>query len=157
MKTAQKVGIEKIISGGQTGADRAALDFAIEQGIPHGGWLPKGRLAEDGTLDSKYRLRETHSTDHSARTGKNVIDSDGTLILFYNELSGGSLLTLDLARKHDRPVLAIDLAGENLTFESVRQWIAENKVKVLNVAGPRASTCPKIYEGALDFLRHLFT
>ena len=102
--------VKKIISGGQTGADRAALDFAIDHGIPHGGWVPKGRLAEDGPLDPKYRLRETDSEDHSIRTEKNVLDSDGTLILFYNELSGGSLLTLELARKHDRPVLTIDLA-----------------------------------------------
>lgn len=98
--------IERIISGGQSGADRAALDFAIERGIPHGGWCPRGRKAEDGPIDPRYRLRETPSTGYAQRTLWNVRDSDGTVIFtIADRLKGGSRQTAALARKHCKPCL----------------------------------------------------
>ena len=97
--------LKKIISGGQTGADRAALDFAIRWKIPHGGWLPRGRLAEDGPLPDKYRLDEMPSESHAARTQQNVIDSDGTLIIARGKLTGGTDLTREMALKHRKQLL----------------------------------------------------
>ncbi len=103
--------IEKIISGSQTGADRAALDWAIEHGIPHGGWCPKGRLAEDCPIDARYQLQETPGSSYLQRTEWNVRDADGTVIFSITSgLSGGSKKTLDLAKKHNKPVLP-SLAG----------------------------------------------
>ena len=92
----------KIISGGQTGADRAALDFAIKHNIPHGGWMPKGRKAEDGPLPDRYQLEEMPTASHRARTEQNVIDSDGTVIISHGILTGGSAYTAKMARKHSR-------------------------------------------------------
>src|SRR5688572_80983 len=98
--------LNKIISGGQTGADQAALDFALEHGIPHGGWCPKGRLSEDGCIPEKYQLREMPTDAYPARTEKNVLDSDGTVIISISpRLSRGSLLTLKKAQEHGKPVL----------------------------------------------------
>ena len=98
--------LRKIISGGQTGADRAALDAAIELGIPHGGWIPKGRLTEDGPLPDRYQLVEMPTASYPKRTEQNVIDSDGTLIVTHGKLTGGSALTQKLARSMDAPVSA---------------------------------------------------
>ena len=98
--------LQKIISGGQTGADRAALDFAIARGIPHGGWCPRGRLAEDGTIPALYQLSETPGPDHAQRTEWNVRDSDGTVIFsIAPALTGGSRETAELARQHQKPCL----------------------------------------------------
>ena len=144
--------IEKIISGGQTGVDRAALDAALELGIPCGGWCPKGRRAEDGVIPSKYPLEETSSPDYPQRTEFNVQDSDGTLILTWGPPMGGTLLTLKLARKHRKPCRLVDLA-EGLDVSSVREWLSKSGIETLNVAGPRESEAPGIYEQALDFLR----
>src|SRR4051812_7853330 len=97
---------EKIISGGQTGADRAALDFALQRHIPHGGWCPKGRLAEDGGIPPRYQLRETPGPDSIQRTEWNVRDSDGTVIFSIKELlSGGSKQTARLVARHRKPCL----------------------------------------------------
>src|SRR5580765_7508822 len=106
------IGIAKLVSGGQTGADRAALDFAIEHAIPHGGWCPAGRLAEDGTIPSRYRLTETPGSDYAQRTERNVRDSDGTVV-FSTEpvLSGGAKETSGLARKHRKPLLHLSQKG----------------------------------------------
>ena len=101
--------IEKIISGGQTGADRAALDVAIEMVIPHGGWIPKGRKAEDGRLPDKYRLQETKTINYPQRTELKIVDSDGTLIISHGKLTGGSLLTQTLSKKHGKACIHIDL------------------------------------------------
>ncbi|MDF1592013.1 MAG: putative molybdenum carrier protein [Desulfobacterales bacterium] len=140
--------IEKIISGGQTGADRAALDAAIEIDIPHGGWVPKGRLAEDGAVPLLYHLSEMPTDSYAVRTEQNVVDSDGTLILSHGPLSGGSALTQDLAEKHERFCLHIDL-NRIPTFKAaamIAAWIALHHIKTLNVAGPRASSDPDIYQ-----------
>lgn len=133
--------IKRIISGGQTGADRAALDVAIELGIPHGGWIPKGRRTEDGSLPEKYQLQEMPTTSYPKRTEKNVLDSDGTLIMSHGKLAGGSAVTRRLAKKQHRPWIHIDME-KLLVSEAaalVRFWISGNGIQVLNVAGPRAS------------------
>ena len=101
--------IKRIISGGQTGAGCAALDYALEMRIPHGGWVPKGRKTETGRLPGRYNLRETLTIDYAQRTELNVIDSDGTLIISHGELTGDSALARSLAKKHSRPCLHMDL------------------------------------------------
>ncbi len=148
--------ISKIVSGGQTGVDRAALDVAIYLEIPHGGWCPRGRRAEDGRIPDGYELRETDQRDYSVRTEKNVIESDGTLILFRDQMTGGTDLTFRLAEKHRRPTLCFDLSdNSSKKTEMVRafsDWIATNNISVLNVAGPRESTCSGIGSQAEAFL-----
>ncbi len=134
--------------------DRAALDVAIFLGLDHGGWCPRGRLAEDGQIPTVYHLTETDSTDYAARTEQNVIDSDATLVLFQGSLGGGSRLTVRMAEKHRRPCLAIDLI-ESVAVRSVQQWLAGHNVQVLNVAGPRASSDPEIAQVAEQFLLSL--
>ena len=139
--------IKRIVSGGQTGADRAALDVALKFNIPHGGWIPKGRKTEDGSLPDRYRLQEMPTSSYPARTEKNVIDSDGTLIVSHGKLTGGSAYTQKMAMKHGKPWFHADL--NNLpTFQAamiVEDWISQNKIEALNVAGPRASEDPLIY------------
>ena len=140
--------VEKIVSGGQTGADRAALDFAISQGITHGGWCPEGRKAEDGPIDGRYQLMETPTSDYSQRTERNVRDSDGTVVFSIQPvLTGGSKKTLKLAQKHGKPVLHLCReAGLMLTAADLRRFVEDHKIKVLNVAGPRGSSEPEIYD-----------
>ena len=146
---------EKIISGGQTGVDRAALDVALELGIPCGGWCPKRRRAEDGSIPKRYHLKETASTSYPVRTEMNVSDSDGTLILTWGRLTGGTATTLKLAKKFKKPYLVIDLSkrGEPRIVE---EWGGQNGIRVLNVAGPRESKAPGIYDKAVEFLREIF-
>lgn len=147
--------ITKIVSGGQTGADQAALDVAIELGIPHGGWIPKGRLTEAGPLPEKYSLQEMPTSSYSERTEQNVIDSDGTLIISHGGLTGGSRFTQDMAFKHNRPCLHIDLdkTPREYAGRMIKMWISDNVVRVLNVAGPRASSDPRIYEATFQILQ----
>ena len=146
-----------VVSGGQTGVDRAALDAALATGISHGGWCPRGRLAEDGVIPARYLLRETHSAKYHIRTRKNVLDSDATLILCRGPLSGGTELTARLAVHHDRPCLVVDLAAEEEEADNVRLWLATHGVGVLNVAGPRESTQPGIGREAYRFLVRVLT
>jgi hypothetical protein len=146
--------VKKIISGGQTGADQAALDVAIKLGISHGGWIPKGRLTETGMLDDKYHLKEMETANYNKRTEQNVIDSDGTLIISHGKLTGGSEYTRDMALGHGRPWLHIDL-NKIEPFQAARQiksWIAKYEIKVLNVAGPRASKDTAICRSTTDVL-----
>src|SRR4029077_574719 len=135
----------KIVSGGQTGADRAALDWAIERGIPHGGWCPKGRRAEDGPIDERYQLDETPSANYIQRTEWNVRDSDATVVFSIGEmLTGGSRETVELAKKHEKPVLHLSKAsGISVVEAALRRFIEEHAINVLNVAGPRASKEPE--------------
>lgn len=144
----------QIISGGQSGADRAALDAAIRLGIPHGGWLPRGRKAEDGPLPARYRLQETDSDRYRERTEKNIKASDGTLILSFGPLTGGSALTESLALRHDRPCLIIDLqeVPRADAVVAVENWLLRHGIRILNVAGPRASNEPRIYNAVLALL-----
>lgn len=143
--------LEKIVSGGQTGVDRAGLDVAISLGIKHGGWCPRGRRAEDGRIPECYRLTEANSADYAVRTERNVLDSDGTLILYLAELRGGTELTYRLAQKHGKPSFLIDLSRQE-SSQPVRQWLLDQKIRVLNVAGPRASQNEAIYELARAYL-----
>ena len=143
--------LEKIVSGGQTGVDRAGLDVAIALGIEHGGWCPRGRRAEDGRIPDCYRLTEADSADYAVRTEQNVLDSDGTLILYLAKLRGGTELTYRLAQKHGRPSFLIDLSRQE-SSRPVRQWLFDQKIRVLNVAGPRASQNETIYELARVYL-----
>lgn len=139
--------LKKIISGGQTGADQAALDVAIKFNIPHGGWIPKGRLTENGPLDLKYQLTEMTTKDYRKRTKKNIEESHGTVIISRGELTGGSKLTLYHAKLINRPRLYLDLLATE-DFEAaifLKSFILENQIGILNVAGPRASHHPGIY------------
>lgn len=149
----------KIVSGGQTGADRAAWDAAIEAGIEIGGFVPRGRLAEDGLIPSKYSgLIETGTADPDERTELNVINSDGTLVFAHGTPIGGTDLTLKHAVEYRKPSLQIDLSKNGLGEVAgiVKDWLLANNIKVLNVAGPRASEDGSIYEETRDLLRILF-
>lgn len=158
--------IKEIVSGGQTGVDRAALDIAIEFEISHGGWCPFGRKAEDGIISSKYNLKEApaptlkENLDSDAiykmRTEFNARDSDGTLIIVKAEPMGGTLYTLQMAGKHKKPYLICNLS-ENPTLNDVINWIMKHKIHKLNVAGPRASQTMGIYKDAYYFLSQLLS
>lgn len=143
------------MSGGQTGVDRAALDVAIEEKLPHGGWCPRGRLAEDGRIPDRYQLRENDSPDYPARTARNVLDSDATLVLCLGTPSGGTDLTVRLAKAKGRPCLVVDLAAPPPSGE-VRRWLKDHAVRVLNVAGPRESQNAGIGKRAAEYLRKVF-
>ena len=144
----------KIVSGGQTGVDRAALDAALTLGIPHGGWCPRGRLAEDRVIPPQYQLTETDSPEYALRTEKNVVDSDGTLILCRGQISGGTELTRQLAVVHGKPCLVVDL-NRPLPSDDVYRWISESQIETLNVAGPRESQNRGISSQARRFLEGL--
>jgi len=136
--------IPRIVSGGQTGADRAALDFALARHLPHGGWCPRGRRAEDGPLAPRYQLQETPGDAPAQRTRWNVRDSDGTVILSLTlQLAGGSALTTACARQLGRPLLHLTPAVAR-PAQRLREFVAANRIGVLNVAGPRASEEPAV-------------
>ena len=148
----------KIVSGGQTGADRAALDWAIVNNVPHRGWCPKGRLAEDGIIASCYNLTETQSSQYWERTQWNVRDSDGTAVFSICEaISGGTLLTVESAKKHEKPCLHIckKLVDVN-TIEQFQLFLLEFGIVNLNVAGLRASNEPEIYQFVSEILDRTF-
>lgn len=151
--------LEKIVTGGQTGADRAAWDAAIEARIATGGFVPGGRMAEDGPIPGKYPgLIETESADPAERTRLNVINSDATLLFSDGPPFGGSRLTAELAEEHKKPLLHIDMAlvpGE-AGIEMAAEWLRSNGVRILNIAGPRASEDPLIYDAVREFLGGLF-
>lgn len=136
----------KIVSGGQTGADRAALDWAIGRGLEHGGWCPLGRKAEDGAIPPRYQLTETPTDRWEQRTEWNVRDSDGTVIFTVSEtLTGGSLTTVEFARVFGRPCLHLSrLVDGELASVKLRRFVSEHRIRVLNVAGPRASGEPGV-------------
>jgi len=146
------VGILKVVSGGQTGVDRAALDVALELGIPCGGWCPRGRRAEDGAIAPSYPLSETSSSAYPERTACNIRDSDGTLVLTRGAPDGETALTIKLATRYRRPLLSIDLEHRP-SPEQVASWAEKQNVEVLNVAEPRESSCPGISDQAGGFLR----
>jgi predicted Rossmann fold nucleotide-binding protein DprA/Smf involved in DNA uptake len=136
-----------IISGGQTGADRAALDFAIEHGISHGGWCPRHRRAEDRIIPPQYLLSETPSSHYSQRTERNVRDSDATAVFTIGpRLTGGTRLTFELATRLGKPVLHVSRDEANIAAaaDKLRAFVNEQQIKTLNVAGPRASQEPEI-------------
>ncbi len=144
----------RIVSGGQTGVDRAALDVALARGLGCGGWVPRGRRAEDGPLPARYPVKESESDEYVVRTRLNVRDSDATLIVTRGAPTGGTALTIHFARELRRPWLVVDLDRDN-DPEPARRWLDEHRVRVLNVAGPRESTIPGITADATDYLTTL--
>jgi len=146
--------IKKIISGGQTGADQAALDAAIKWNIPYGGWVPRGRLTEAGRLPDKYNMQEMTTDSYPARTEQNVIDSDGSLIISHGPLTDGSKHTKEMALKHNKPCIHIDLneIDASKAAGQIQEWITKSRIEILNVAGPRASNDPSIYQAVMHVL-----
>lgn len=153
------LGVRQIISGGQTGADRAALDFAIENGFETGGWIPQNRCAEDGRISDKYvNLRETETDNLAVRTELNVRDSDATVIISHGILRGGSEYTLQTAEEQNKPCLHIDLLKLEVSQAAAkaRDWLIETDCKVLNVAGARLSEDVLIYDKTKQLLSLIF-
>ena len=148
-------GVERIVSGGQTGVDRGALDAAIALGIPHGGWCPRGRGAEDGVIADKYQLQEHASRDYAERTRQNVIDSDGTLILYRERLQGGTLLTHRFAQQLNKPLLRMRL-DRPVHYDRIVLWLQTSSIRVLNIAGPRGSSHSGIAMLAFEVVCKLF-
>ncbi|HEX5471276.1 MAG TPA: putative molybdenum carrier protein [Lacipirellulaceae bacterium] len=165
MTVRQKI---SIISGGQTGADRAALDFAMAQGIPHGGWCPRRRRAEDGVIGRQYNLRETPSGHYAQRTEWNVRDSDATVLFTIDpKISGGTRLTHELALRLGKPVLHLsrdDLARQlsasqdlvAIAAAMLTLFLKEHRVRTLNIAGPRASQEPEIASFVAQVMQRVF-
>ena len=146
----------EIVSGGQTGVDRAALDTALALGLKVSGWCPAGRRAEDGQLDARYPLSETAERDYLQRTRWNVRDSDGTLILGSIEDSPGTDATAEVAKEHDRPLLVLDWSEEGAVSIAI-QWIEVHGIVKLNIAGPRESESPGAYQRTARLLNKLFS
>jgi len=142
----------KILSGGQTGVDRAALDVALQFGLPCGGWCPRGRKAEDGPIAERYPLEETSSPEYAVRTQKNVVECDGTLIITVGEPVGGTAWTITFAHQLNKPLLVIDLE-QPPSANVLHSWLQQHEIIVLNVAGPRESQQPGIYARAVQWLR----
>ena len=149
--------VEGIISGGQTGVDRAALDFALARGIPCGGWCPKGRRSEDGIIPEKYPLKETSTTGYHVRTRKNIHSSDGTLIIVKDvAMDRGTKLTKELCAKLQKPCFIVSgvHAGEKEKFQ---EWLSNNHICTLNIAGCREGSQPGIYDFAMKILDSVFS
>ncbi|MCW9035156.1 MAG: putative molybdenum carrier protein [Rhodospirillales bacterium] len=143
--------LKKIVSGGQTGVDQGALEAALGLGFPCGGWCPKGRLSERGTIPGHFPLKETSSSNYPERTELNVRHSDGTLILCKGSLSGGTALTERLARSSGRPCLVVDLDDSDGLSKALN-WIEVKEFEILNLAGPRESGSPGIQQAARKFM-----
>ncbi len=141
--------LREIISGAQTGVDRAALDAAIARGFPYTGWIPQGRLAEDGPIPDWYQLKESDNPNYAARTRLNVQDSDGTLILYNGFLSGGTGLTVEFCIQLKKPyylaIPPVHKKGYGTLIKDILKWAQQYQVCRLNVAGPRESGSPGIY------------
>ena len=162
MEEDKAVKLRKIVSGGQTGADQGALSACVQAGFPYGGWIPKGRRTEKGKVPARYRMRQHWSRHYPPRTEKNVVDSDGTVIFTYGKPDGGSLLTIDFAKKHGKPCLAVDATRpQDEIVARVVRWFQRRLPNgaVLNVAGSRRSKAPGIHfivkRAMLDVLARL--
>ena len=152
--------IEKIISGGQTGVDRAALDVALSRNMDCGGWCPEGRHADDGPISEKYPLTETAHTDHTVRTENNVKFSDGTLLFYRDNFEGGTAYAKEMAAHLNKPVLVIDVTDPP-NAQAFKTWIEANNIHVIHIGGQRECSSPGIYararlliENYLDQLSH---
>jgi hypothetical protein len=143
----------KIISGGQTGVDRSALDAACACAIATGGYMPNGALAEDGKVPEKYNLKETKSAEYGQRTILNIVVSNATLILHSGTIDGGTLLTHEICIKKNKPVLLVNLLKDFRVCQAeIQKFLNKIKPAVLNIAGPRESKSPGIYKKALKVL-----
>lgn len=147
----------RIVSGGQAGADRGALDAAISLGIDHGGWCPAGRLAEDGPIPSQYQLAELKSRYYPDRTERNVLDSDATLILYRGRVTGGTKLTQRICRQVGKPSLSVSIGNSHRAAEKIADWLSEICPPVLNVAGPRESNAVGIHAETLALLKEVLS
>jgi len=144
--------LKKIISGGQTGVDRAALDVAMALDLERGGWCPAGRAADDGPIDPKYPLIETSEMDHTVRTGYNVRESDASLLIYCGLLQGGTAYAVEMARHLGKPVMPIDLEAPPPPAE-ISDWIAEHGAVTLHIGGQREASAPGIYARAYAYIR----
>ena len=143
-----------IISGGQSGVDRAALDVALQLNLACRGWCPRGRLSEQGQIPNRYPLEETPSADPAQRTKWNVRDADATLILAAGVLAGGTALARDCAVRQEKPHLVVDPTGASIAVATeISEWLDAREIRILNVAGPRESASPGIYDAAAKLLR----
>jgi hypothetical protein len=151
------VTLEKIISGGQTGVDRGALDAALDASFPCGGYCPQDRAAEDGTIPLRYPLTPLPGAGYPERTLQNVLDSDGTVILASGTLTGGTLLTVSYCERHTKPCLVIDAVttSEADAATEIQRFIRERGIRILNVAGPRESLWPAGHAFAHGVIRRL--
>ena len=149
--------LAKIVSGGQTGVDRGALDAALEAGFPCGGWAPEGRAAEDGPIHERYPLQVLAGAGYEERTLRNVIDSDGTAILYSGMLEGGTRQTMVNCVEHGKPFELVDATriGPREAASRISAFIERHRLSVLNIAGPRASKWPGGYRYAHSTLQHL--
>jgi hypothetical protein len=147
--------IKKVISGGKTGADRAALDVAIKFSIPHGGSIPKGRKTENGKLSDTYLLKELPATSYIKSNEQNVLDSDATLIISHGKLTGSLVSTRKIAQEHNRPFLQIDLKKTSIfdAAQAVNSWILTQNIETLNVTGPQSNKDPLIYQATFDLMQ----
>jgi hypothetical protein len=148
--------LDKIISGGQTGTDRAALDFALDNWIDCGGWCPKYRTAEDGKIPDRYPLKETNSSDPSVRTAANIRDTDGTLIIHKGDIDSGTVFTIQKCIESRKPLIEVDLS-ERYNLHQAVDWFKQKNIRVVNIAGPRESHSPGLYKEAYRYLAILFT
>ncbi len=149
--------LAKIVSGGQTGVDRGALDAALDAGFPCGGWAPAGRIAEDGPVSGRYPLQELEDAGYEERTLKNVLDSDGTAILFFGALEGGTRLTRDYCVERGKPIELVDasLTGPREAAHALARFVESNRLAVLNIAGPRASKAPQAHAYAYATVKEM--
>lgn len=151
----QRLPLFRVISGGQTGVDRGALEAAIAFGLEHGGWCPAGRISEDGTIPSRYQLIELESPEYAPRTEKNVLESDATLIIYGRRLTSGTRLTALIAKRLHRPLLALRIDHRKAVSE-ICNWLYQIHPLTLNVAGPRGSTHPDIESECCELLLKVF-
>jgi hypothetical protein len=149
--------ITKIVSGGETGVDRGALDAAMAFDFACGGWCPGDRMAEDGVIPERYPLMPLPNGGHRERTRLNVVDSDGTAILFYESLSGGARLTRNLCALLNRPYVLVDARqlGEGEAATAVEKFVEVHPIHILNVAGPRASKWKEGYAYTLAVIKQV--
>gem|GEM_PF-228308 len=156
MRSSERSRKVKVIAGGQTGADRGGLDAAIELGLVHGGFCPRGRRAEDGKIPDRYRLEELGSPRYEVRTERNVLEAEATVVFTFGEPEGGSALTLELAERLGRPSLAIDLDtfDDGAAARKLRDFLRKGAFRVLNVAGSRESRSPGIAARVKSIVMH---